>query len=126
MTVFIPGGAAVTLFFILSGYVMGVGYSRRDVCEFSKQVIFAKEFYMKRMARLLPIYYIALIVSLYWPLLMFQDSQEDYWVSRKLSVPSILVGKLHPNHHTGKLAGRQVAFLPFLVQPHFPGWTHAL
>jgi peptidoglycan/LPS O-acetylase OafA/YrhL len=126
MTVFIPGGAAVTLFFILSGYVMGVGYSRRDVGGFSKQVIFAKEFYMKRMARLLPIYYIALVVSLYWPLLMFQDSQGDYWVSQMLSVLSILVCSVHSNHHTGKSAGPQVAFLPFLVQPHFPDWTHAL
>jgi peptidoglycan/LPS O-acetylase OafA/YrhL len=87
MTVFIPGGAAVTLFFILSGYVMAIGYSRRDVGEFSKQVIFAKEFYTKRMARLLPIYYIALLVSLYWPLLMFRDSKEDYWVGQILFVP---------------------------------------
>ncbi len=42
---------------------------------------------MKRMARLLPIYYIALLFSLYWPLLMFQDPKDNYWVR---TAPSVL------------------------------------
>jgi peptidoglycan/LPS O-acetylase OafA/YrhL len=94
MTIFSSGGAAVSLFFILSGYVMAVGYSRRDVSDFSKKVTFAKEFYTKRMARLLPIYYIALLFSLYWPVLMFRDPKGyyKYWVCQTiLSVRSSMV-----------------------------------
>ena len=89
--VFYSGGAAVSLFFILSGYVMAVGYSKRDVSKFAKKVTFAKEFYLKRMARLLPIYYIALLSSIYWALPAFRNPEANDCVSPTLSLHSNLI-----------------------------------
>jgi len=61
----LQGGSCVQLFFLLSGFVLGVAYGKRKFETWNDCNKFAREFYAKRAARLLPIYYVALLLC--WP-----------------------------------------------------------
>jgi peptidoglycan/LPS O-acetylase OafA/YrhL len=59
-----PGGlgpAAVTFFFVLSGFIMAYNYSRKFVFLDAKQLEF---FYIKRLCRLYPLYILTFIISI--------------------------------------------------------------
>lgn len=60
----LQGGAAVTGFFCLSGFLMAIAYGGRDFSGDSvSHRIQRRNFYAKRIARLAPLYYFSLLIS---------------------------------------------------------------
>jgi len=65
-TLDLQGGSSVQLFFLLSGFVLALAYGKRNLVDLPACHKFAKEFYAKRAARLLPIYFVSLLASMYF------------------------------------------------------------
>lgn len=63
-------------FFVLSGFVMTLGYGKRDLSTFSQKTDFAKEFYIKRLIRLLPVYFVATILELAFAKEYIEDTDD--------------------------------------------------
>ena len=59
------GNFSVVCFLLLSGYILTIGYAKRDVSTNDNLVQFRNHFYTKRLVRLLPVYYATLLYSLY-------------------------------------------------------------
>jgi peptidoglycan/LPS O-acetylase OafA/YrhL len=62
---YIQGNFSVVCFLLLSGYILTIGYARKDLSTTDSLVKFRDYFYTKRLVRLLPVYYAALLYSLY-------------------------------------------------------------
>ncbi|GER87049.1 hypothetical protein KDW_12110 [Dictyobacter vulcani] len=69
------GGSGVTLFFILSGFLLFLPYAKSLL--FQSNWPSARQFYVKRMLRIIPAYYVALFAII----LLFQQEylQPDHW-----------------------------------------------
>ncbi len=74
-SVLLSGGAGVTLFFVLSGFLLFIPYVKSLL--FNKDWPSARQFYLRRMLRIWPGYYIALFVLI----LLFQPQylQPAHW-----------------------------------------------
>ena len=59
------GNFSVDCFLLLSGYILTIGYAKRDISTTDNLVQFRNYFYKKRLVRLLPVYYATLLYSLY-------------------------------------------------------------
>ena len=68
-TLFSNGGHGVEFFFILSGFILSYSYLTR----FNLRHNFFREFWIARCARIVPVYWFALIISI--PLLFLQLKQ---------------------------------------------------
>ena len=64
---YFQGNFSVSLFLCLSGYILTICYYNRDLSTKSSTWIFAKEFFTKRLAKLLPMYWISLIYFIVKP-----------------------------------------------------------
>lgn len=64
---YFQGNFSVTLFLCLSGYILTICYCNRDISTKDKTWKFAKEFYTKRFAKLLPMYWTSLIYYIVEP-----------------------------------------------------------
>lgn len=57
-------GQTVTLFPVLSGFIMSVVYGTRQLHDLKSRIEFAKSFYFKRLLRLTPVYYASLLFAI--------------------------------------------------------------
>lgn len=60
------GGVSVSLFFLLSGFIVAIAYGRKDISTPDKKQKFKSDFYKKRFARLLPMYYFTILLNMYF------------------------------------------------------------
>lgn len=70
----IPGRWGVSVFFILSGFVLFIAYDKRDV---STNVIEALTFALNKMKKLYPLHIIMLVVGLIWSLVFFDPQIKE-------------------------------------------------
>eukprot|EP01038_Epipyxis_sp_PR26KG_P011951 gene11951-15996_t len=81
------GGTTVVLFLVLSGFILSIAYGNRNLSNWRFRNSFAKEFYVKRLARLLPVYYVGLLFSIGMAILYYKISS----VSIVLSVLNLSI-----------------------------------